>query len=108
MKKEEVSAILEEIGFLLELKGENLFKVRAYYNAGRALKGLEGSLEEVVQQGELRRIKGIGEALNKKISELVTTGSLPYYEELKATVPAGLREMVRIPHLGPKKVKAAL
>jgi len=106
MKKEEVSAILEEIGFLLELKGENPFKVRAYYNAGRALKGLEGSLEEVVQQGELRRIKGIGEALNKKISELVTTGSLPYYEELKATVPAGLREMVRIPHLGPKKVKA--
>ena len=106
MKKEEVSAILEEIGFLLELKGENPFKVRAYYNAARALKGLEGSLEEVVKQGELRRIKGIGEALNKKISELVTTGSLPYYEELKAAVPAGLREMVRIPHLGPKKVKA--
>ncbi len=106
MKKEEVSAILEEIGFLLELKGENPFKVRAYYNAARALKGLEGSLEEVVQQGELRRIKGIGEALSKKISELVTTGSLPYYEELKGTVPAGLRELVRIPHLGPKKVKA--
>jgi DNA polymerase (family 10) len=106
MKKEEVSAILEEIGFLLELKGENPFKVRAYYNAARAIKGLEGSLEEVVKQGELRRIKGIGEALNKKISELVTTGSLPYYEELKATVPAGLREMVRIPQLGPKKVKA--
>jgi len=106
MKKEEVSAILEEIGFLLELKGENPFKVRAYYNAAQAIKGLEGSLEEVVKQGELRRIKGIGEALNKKISELVTTGSLPYYEELKATVPAGLREMVRIPQLGPKKVKA--
>lgn len=105
MKKEEVSAILEEIGFLLELKGENPFKVRAYYNAAQAIKGLEGSLEEVVQQGELRRIKGIGEALSKKISELVTTGRLPYYEELKESVPAGLREMVRIPHLGPKKVK---
>jgi DNA polymerase (family 10) len=106
MKKEEVSAILDEIGFLLEVKGENPFKVRAYYNAARAIKDLEGSLEEVVQRGELRRIKGIGEALSKKISELVTTGSLPYYEELKASVPAGLREMVRIPHLGPKKVKA--
>jgi DNA polymerase (family 10) len=106
MKKEEVSAILEEIGFLLEFKGENPFKVRAYYNAARAIKGLEGSLEAVVKQGELRRIKGIGEALSKKISELVTTGRLPYYEELKATVPAGLREMVRIPQLGPKKVKA--
>jgi DNA polymerase (family X) len=106
MKKEEVSAILEEIGFLLELKGENPFKVRAYYNAARAIKALERSLEEVVEQGELRQIKGIGEALSKKISELVTTGRLPYYEELKATVPAGLREMVRIPQLGPKKVKA--
>jgi DNA polymerase (family 10) len=106
MKKEEVSAILEEIGFLLELKGENPFKVRAYYNAARAIKSLEGSLEEVVQRGELRQIKGIGEALGKKISELVTTGSLPYYEGLKESVPPGLREMVRIPHLGPKKVKA--
>jgi DNA polymerase (family 10) len=106
MKKEEISVILEEIGFLLELKGENPFKVRAYYNAARALEALEGSLGQVVQQGELRQIKGIGEALNKKISELVTTGSLPYYEELKASVPAGLREMVRIPQLGPKKVKA--
>ncbi|MCJ7546585.1 MAG: DNA polymerase/3'-5' exonuclease PolX [Deltaproteobacteria bacterium] len=106
MKKEEISAILEEIGFLLELKGENPFKVRAYYNAARALEALEGSLGQVVQQGELRQIKGIGEALNKKISELVTTGSLPYYEELKAAVPAGLREMVRIPQLGPKKIKA--
>jgi len=106
MKKEEVSAILEEIGFLLELKGENPFKVRAYNNAARALKGLEGGLEEVVQRGELRQIKGIGEALSKKISELVTTGRLPYYEELRETVPVGLREMVRIPHLGPKKVKA--
>jgi DNA polymerase (family X) len=106
MKQEEVSAMLEEIGFLLELKGENPFKVRAYYNAARAIKVLEGSLDEVVQQGELRQIKGIGEALSKKISELVTTGSLPYYEELKGSVPAGLGEMVRIPQLGPKKVKA--
>jgi len=106
MKKEEVSAILEEISFLLELKGENPFKVRAYYNAARAIKGLERSLEEVVRQGELRRIKGIGEALSKKISQLVTTDHLPYYEELKTTVPAGLREMVRIPQLGPKKAKA--
>jgi DNA polymerase (family 10) len=105
MKKEEVSAILEEIGFLLELQGENPFKVRAYYNAARAIKGLEGSLEEVVQQGELKRIKGIGEALSTKISELVTTGNLPYYEKLKESVPAGLREMVRIRQLGPKKAR---
>jgi DNA polymerase (family 10) len=106
MNKEQVSAILDEIGFLLELKGENPFKVRAYHNAARAIETLEGNLEEVVRKGALRETKGIGEALNKKISQLVTTGSLPYYEELKESIPAGLREMVRIPQFGPKKVKA--
>jgi DNA polymerase (family 10) len=106
MNKEEVSAILDEIGFLLEIKGENPFKVRAYYNAARAIETLEGNLEEVVRKGALRETKGIGDALNKKVSQLVTTGSLPYYEELKESIPVGLREMVRIPQLGPKKVKA--
>jgi DNA polymerase (family 10) len=106
MNKDEVSAILDEIGFLLEIKGENPFKVRAYHNAARAIETLEGNLEEVVRKGALREIKGIGEALNEKISQLVTTGSLPYYEALKDSIPAGLREMVRIPQLGPKKVKA--
>jgi DNA polymerase (family 10) len=106
MNKEEVSAILDEIGFLLELRGENPFKVRAYHNAARAIETLEGNLEEVVRKGALRETKGIGEALNKKVSQLVTTGSLPYYEELKESIPAGLKEMVRIPQLGPKKVKA--
>jgi DNA polymerase (family 10) len=105
-KNEEVSAILQEIGFLLELKGENPFKVRAYYNAARAVETMEDNVAEVVKRGDLRKIKGIGEALNKKISQLVTIGSLPYYEELKGAIPAGLREMVRIPQLGPKKVRA--
>ncbi len=105
MKKEEISVILEEIGLLLELKGENPFKARAYYNAARSVEALEDNLEELVRRGELREVRGIGEALNKKITQLVTTGSLPYYEDLKKSIPAGLREMVRIPNLGPKKVR---
>ena len=74
MEKKRVSAILNEIGMLLELKGENPFKCRAYGNAARVIEGLAGDLGELVKSGELSKIKGIGEALSQKITELVTTG----------------------------------
>lgn len=96
---------MEEIAVLLELVGENPFKARAYRNAARAIAAYQGDLEEAVRRGGLRQIRGIGEALSKKISELVTTGKLSYYEGLKARVPAGLMEMARIPFLGPKRIK---
>jgi DNA polymerase (family 10) len=105
MDKEQVSAILEEIGVLLELKGENPFKTRAYQNAARALDGLAEPLEKLVAENRLGEIKGFGEALQKKITELVQTGRLPYYEELKESIPAGLIDLLGIPGLGPKKVK---
>jgi DNA polymerase (family X) len=104
--KQEVSEVLEEIGTLLELKGENPFKSRAYINAARTIAGLETDLKEVVRSGSLKEAKGIGEALFDKISELVTTGKLAYHEELKAAVPEGLMEMIRIPGLGPKRARA--
>ncbi len=106
MDKDRVAEILTEIGTLLELKGENPFKTRAYSNAARAIEGLTEPLDKVVAESRLGEIKGIGEGLQKKISELVTTGKLDYYEALKASVPAGLVDMLRIPGLGPKKVKA--
>ena len=106
MDKEQVAEILVEIGVLLELKGENPFKTRAYANGARALEALNEPLAKVVAENRLGEIKGIGEALQKKITELVTTGRLPYYEELKKSVPAGLLEMMQIPGVGPKKVKA--
>src|SRR5882762_3836304 len=106
MDKEEVAGILVEIGTLLELKGENPFKTRAYLNAARALESLAESLSKVVADNRLNEIKGLGEGLQGKIKILVNTGSLPYYDELKASVPEGLVEMLRIPGLGPKKVKA--
>lgn len=105
MDKEQVAAILEEIGVLLELKGENPFKTRAYANAARVLEGLAEPLERVVAEGRLGQLKGFGEALQEKVATLVTTGRLPYYEELKASVPPGLVEMLGIPGVGPKKVK---
>lgn len=106
MDKDQVAEILAEIGVLLELKGENPFKTRAYGNAARALEGLAEPLEKLVADGRLGEIKGIGEALQEKIGLLVTTGRLPYYEELKASVPTGMIAMLDVPGLGPKKVKA--
>ena len=106
MDKDQVAEILNEIGTLLELKGENPFKTRAYSNAARALENLAEPLDKVIAENRLAEVKGIGEGIQKKITELVTTGKLPYYEELKASVPSGLVAMLQIPGLGPKKVKA--
>lgn len=105
MDKEQVAAILNEIGILLELKGENPFKTRAYTNAARTLEGLSVPLNTLVEEKRLGELKGFGEALVDKITTLVTTGRLPYYEELKASVPPGLVEMLDLQGLGPKKVK---
>ncbi|MDZ7344598.1 MAG: DNA polymerase/3'-5' exonuclease PolX [candidate division KSB1 bacterium] len=105
MDKKRVIEILEEIGTLLELKGENPFKTRAYSNAARALQGVTEDLAELVANNRLREIRGIGEALAEKITTLVTTGRLPYYEELRAAFPPGLLDLLRIPNLGPKKAK---
>ena len=106
MDKDRVAEILIEIGTLLELKGENPFKTRAYENAARALESLTEPLQKLVAENRLAEIEGIGEGIQKKITELVTTGKLAYYDGLKASIPPGLVEMLQIPGLGPKKVKA--
>ena len=105
MDKDQVAEILLGIGTLLELKGENPFKTRAYANAARTIETLPEPLAKVVAENRLGEIKGIGEALQQKITELVTTGKLAYYDELKASVPPGLLAMLEIPSVGPKKVK---
>lgn len=105
MDKDQVSAILIEIGTLLELQGENAFRVSAYHNGARAVKQLSEDLDTIVREGRLREVPGIGETLRDIITILITTGRLPFYEQLKAKIPAGLLQMLRIPGLGPKKVK---
>jgi DNA polymerase (family 10) len=106
MDKEKVAEILVEIGTLLELKGENPFKTRAYVNAARTLESLTEPLIKLVKEKRLGDIKGIGDALQQKITELVITGRLKYYDDLKASVPPGLVEMLGIPGVGPKKIIA--
>jgi DNA polymerase (family 10) len=105
MDKEQVAEVLTSIGVLLELKGENPFKTRAYQSAARALESLNVPLIKLVTEHKLGEVKGIGESIQKKIEELLTTGRLAYYEELKAATPPGLVAMLDIPGLGPKKVK---
>src|SRR5688572_15444856 len=106
MDKNKVAEILVEIGVLLELKGENPFKTRAYGAAARSLEALSEPLANLVAENRLGEVKGIGDALQKKICELVNTGKLSYYDELKASFPPGLFALLQIPGLGPKKVKA--
>src|ERR1017187_4207779 len=106
MDKDHVAEVLVNIATLLELKGENPFKTRAYENAARTIETLSEPLDKVVAEERLGDIKGIGDALQQKITELVTTGKLKYYEDLKASIPPGLVAMLDIPGLGPKKIKA--
>lgn len=105
MEKSKVAEILVEIGLFLELKGENPFKTRAYGNAARAIENLAEPLDKVVAEDRLAEVKGIGEGIGKKIKELVQTGKLDYYVDLKASIPPGLAEMLEIPGMGPRKVK---
>jgi DNA polymerase (family 10) len=105
MNKADIVDVLEDIAVLLELKGENPFKIRAYSAGARVLETLEDDLGEVIAEGRLGSIKGIGSALVDKIETLYTTGELEYYTKLRASVAPGLIEMLDIPGLGGKKVK---
>lgn len=105
MNNSDVAGILEEIGTLLELRGENPFKCRAFHNASRIVGALTEELSAVIARNGLREIKGIGEGLAEKITEMVAKGSSPYYEELKSSLPPGLPAMLKIQGLGPKKIK---
>lgn len=102
----EVADRLEEIGLLMELLGENPFKTRAYANAARIVRALDADLAGLVKRKELGSQKGIGPALVDKITTLVTTGKLPYLEDLRKQVPGGMLEWLKIPGLGPKKARA--
>jgi DNA polymerase (family 10) len=104
--RDQVVETLERIALLLELQGENPFKVRAYHNGARALEMLEGDLGTLVREDQLKGIPGLGEALREKIATLVTTGRLPYYDDLRAQFPPQLFELFDVPGLGPKKIKA--
>ena len=104
MKNHEVAELLRNIAQLLEIKGELVFKIRAYEKAALVIDNLDEGIEEVWKQGRLDDIPGVGEALTKKISEFLETGKLEYYEKLKKEVPVNMEELGRVPGLGPKTI----
>ncbi|MCH2365502.1 MAG: helix-hairpin-helix domain-containing protein, partial [Planctomycetes bacterium] len=90
---------------LLDLESDNPFRSRSFRSGARALEGLEGDLSKLVEAGELTSVKGVGESIAGIIADLVTTGETARLEELHAAVPAGVRAMLDVPGLGPKKIR---
>jgi len=103
MKNTAIAKVFSDIADLLELKGENVFKIRAYQKAVRAIEHYPKEIKIMLDEGEdLRNIPGVGEAIAKKTTELVTTGKLGYYENLKTEFPPGITNLLAIPGIGPK------
>jgi DNA polymerase (family X) len=104
--KFEVARVLREIGALLELEGENPFKLRAYENGARAVEALAEDPAALAAEGRLTEVPGIGEALAKKITDVLARGSTDLLDRLRAKHPPGILELLRVPELGPKKIAA--
>ena len=102
MKNSEIIRIFEDIADFLEVKGENPFKIRAYQNVVRSIKQLPVEVEQLVAEDRLKEIPGAGEAITKKITELVTTGRLGYYDKLKSEFPEGISSLLDVPGISPR------
>ena len=105
MDNRRVADVLYDIADMLEIKGEIIYKAVAYRRAADNILNLGRDVNDVWRDGELREIPGVGEALAKKLDELLRTGRLEYYERLKEEVPRGVVEMLAVPDVGPKTVR---
>jgi len=102
MKNSEIAKVFTEIADLLERKGENPFKIRAYRKVVRSIEQLLVAVEQLVAEGRIKEIPGAGEAITKKITELVTSGHLGFYDKLKAEFSAGNSTLPDAPDIGPE------
>lgn len=101
----EVSEIFRDMAKILEIKGDNPFRIRAYERAAQNIEGLSQGIEDLLNQDKLKEIPGVGNDIAAKIKEFVTTGKIKGYEDLKKTIPEGLLELLKIPSVGPKTAK---
>ena len=106
MDNRAVADVLEEMVMLMDLKGETAFRTRAYANAARRIETMEETVQDLAEKGELDSVKGIGKGLAAGISELLESGKMASLEKLRQSVPEGLVEMMDVPGLGSKKVRA--
>jgi DNA polymerase (family 10) len=105
MTNAEVAALFERIGDMLDILGEDRFKVLAYRRAAENIQALGQDLHAYWQAGTLRQIPGIGQAIADKIDELLRTGHLEYYERLQDQVPPGVVSLLEVPNVGPRTAR---
>jgi DNA polymerase (family 10) len=105
MKNKLIAEIFRDIADILEIKGENPFRIRAYERASQNIESLPDDVEVLIRENTLKDVDGIGKDLEEKIKEIVSTGKLKYMEELKKDIPEGLIEMLNVPGIGPKTAK---
>ncbi|HJZ50402.1 MAG TPA: helix-hairpin-helix domain-containing protein, partial [Roseiflexaceae bacterium] len=98
----QIADVFYAIADTMEVLGEDVFRTRAYKRAGDAIVDLSVPLATLRERGELAAIPGVGKAIADKIGELLDTGQLKFYEKLRAKVPAGVLEMLRVPNVGPR------
>ena len=105
MKNQDVADILERMGQLSEIKGEIIFKTRAYFKAAENIESLPEDIETVKNEGRLQEIPGIGKEIAQKITEYLETGKIPAYDKLTQEIPESLLDVMKVPSVGPKKAK---
>ena len=106
MNNPQIAEVLENIAGLLEMKGESVFTVRAFQRVARTIDHLPTELEQMVREGrDLKEVPGVGQAIADKISELVSSGKLEYYEKLRSEFPDGILDVMHVPGVGPKTTK---
>ncbi|MDD5654487.1 MAG: DNA polymerase/3'-5' exonuclease PolX [Candidatus Omnitrophica bacterium] len=105
MENSTVAGLFRDIAQILQIKGENTFRIRAYERAAQNIEAFSEDVKKLAEEGRLKEIPGIGGDLADKISEIIKTGKLRSYEELKKSIPAGLIELLNIPSVGPKTAR---
>ena len=104
---EQIAELFENMGSLLEMKGDTVFKIRAYQRAARTIEQLPSPLATAVENGEdLTKIPGVGKAISEKIAEYISTGQVSAYERLVEELPSGVLDLKEIPGVGPKMAMA--
>jgi DNA polymerase (family 10) len=104
MTNQQLASIFGKIADLLEIKGENIYKILAYRKASDNLNNLSRDVNEIWKEGKLTELDGVGKAIAEKIDEMLSTGHLSFLEKLEAEVPPSLAELLQVPDLGPKKI----
>ena len=105
MKNQEVAKLLYEIADLLEIKGEMVFKLRAYRRAAQSIESMSRDIEDAYKEGKLEDIPGVGKGIAERIAEYIEKGESKYLEDLKKGLPPGFDELLDVEGIGPKKVR---